>query len=285
LFFLPSYLFLGNMAKFGLLVVVFFLTGPSCTSGQALDTLKRVLTLGVEPTYATADHVGNVYVVRGGQAIEKYSVEGILLARYTNNRLGKVGFLDVTNPQKVVVWYGTFSTVIWLDRNLTELGGINLIEWGFPEVRVVGASRDGNLWVYDEVGFRLCKLTPAGGIVVQSQPLNMLLPVRPELVSITEEGGLVFANDPVQGTLIFDFYGQFRQLRPVVKASTGPVSARGGYLMTLTASTLVVDNLTVPVQAHYRLPEGWSRAWLSSHYFLASWSQGLSVYVLPLPGQ
>jgi len=143
--------------------------------------------------------------------VEKYAPDGRLLTRYSNNRLGRATNLDVSNPQKVLVWYADFRTVVVLDRNLTVLGELNLISAGYPEVPTIAAAADGNLWLYDEVAFQLKKITPEGNVLFQSQALNMLQAARITITAIRDDGARVPATDPALGVLLFDVYGQYQR--------------------------------------------------------------------------
>jgi len=175
------------------------------------DSFSLLLTLPLQVRFATADNLGNIYVITAQNALEKYAPDGRLLTRYSNNRLGTAAWLDVSNPMKVLAWYADFRTVVFLDRSLTLLGEVNLIRAGYPEVRVVAAAADGNLWLYDEVAFQLKKTTPEGKPLFESQALNMLQPERVAVAAIRDDGAQVLAADPALGVFCFDVYGQFQR--------------------------------------------------------------------------
>jgi len=178
------------------------------------DSLRLLDSLPIQATFATADNLGNIYVVSTQNAVEKYSPDGTLQFRYSNNRLGTAAWLDVSNPLKVLVWYADFRTVVFLNRSLTELGELNLISAGYPEVRTVAAAADGNLWLYDEVAFQLKKVTPEGQTKFESQALNLIQPERIAINCIRDKGAEVLASDVELGLLRFDVYAQFQQILP-----------------------------------------------------------------------
>ncbi|MEQ1746240.1 MAG: hypothetical protein ABMA02_12500 [Saprospiraceae bacterium] len=178
------------------------------------DSFVLLETLPVRARFATADNLGNVYLVTAQNALEKYAPGGRLLARYSNNRLGQAAWLDVSNPMKVLAWYADFRTVVFLDRSLTLLGEINLIGAGYPEVYTVAAAADGNLWLYDEVAFQLKKTTPEGITLFESQALNLIQSERIAVAAIRDDGTQVLAADPALGVLCFDVYGQFQRILP-----------------------------------------------------------------------
>ncbi|MBK7937108.1 MAG: hypothetical protein IPJ82_08420 [Lewinellaceae bacterium] len=176
------------------------------------DSLIRLHALSVNARYATADNLSNIYLIAADNAIEKYSSDGRLLTRYTNKRLGQAASIDVSNPLKVLVWYPDFRMAVFLDRSLTVLGELNLISAGYPEVRSLAAARDGNIWIYDEVRFRLLKITPEGEKRFESQDLTLLEPTPRFVSCIRENNDHVYLADSTQGVFVFDVFAQFDRL-------------------------------------------------------------------------
>jgi hypothetical protein len=183
---------------------------PGLVAAQAPDdSLRLAWSLAVRADFAVTDPLGNLYIITPEMAVEKYAPDGRLLTRYTQNRLGMPAALDVTNPLKVLVWYADFRTVVWLDRSLTTLGELNLIDAGYPEVRTVGAAQDGNLWLYDEAGFRLRKIGADGRPLFESQDMNLLFDQTLQISCIRENENGVLVAEARYGALQFDPYGQY----------------------------------------------------------------------------
>jgi len=188
---------------------------PQCQAhAQQPDSFRLLQTLPGELRYATADNLGNTYIITVGNAVEKYAPDGKLLTRYTNNRLGTPTYLDVSNPLKILVWYADFRKIIFLNRSGTELGELDLMGAGFPEVRVVAAAQDGNLWIYDEVAFLLRKISPEGEALFESQNLSLFGPGRLTIACIRDDGNQVYLSDPNEGLIILDAYAQSYRTRP-----------------------------------------------------------------------
>jgi hypothetical protein len=179
------------------------------------DTLRIKLTLPIEARFSTVDNLGNIYVITPNNAIVKHAPDGKILAMYTYNRLGKMARLDASNPMRILVWYPDFRTVQFLDRTLNLLGTLNLIEAGYPEVRTLCMAMDGNLWLYDEAGFRLYKISPEGNRVTESQALNQLMDESLYPTCLSDDGNEVWASDSRVGVLCFDAYGQFTDRWPL----------------------------------------------------------------------
>lgn len=216
------------------------------------DSFRLALTLPVQASFATTDNLGFIYLVTRQNAIEKYSPDGRLLTRYTNNRLGVAASLDVTNPLKVLVWYADFRTVVFLDRSLTILGELNLSAAGFPEVRAIAAAQDGNLWFYDEIRFHLRKISPEGAELLESQALNQLLDSRLQISCLRDNGNEVLAADTAAGLLWFDIYGQFQKLAP--RKNIASFQLEQDRLIYPEGGFLHIERLQAPVARTLPLP-------------------------------
>lgn len=202
--------------------------------------------------FATADNLGFIYLITQQNAIEKYTPDGRLLTRYSNNRLGTAAQLDVSNPLKVLVWYSDFRTVVFLDRSLTLLGELNLIGAGYPEVRSVAAAQDGNLWLYDEIRFQLRKISPAGETLFESQAMNQLQNGRLQISCLHDDGNEVLASDTAVGILQFDIYAQFQKILPWKGVETFRVEQNR--LVYAVAGTLHIEHLQALVSRSLPLP-------------------------------
>lgn len=199
----------GRAACLRILLVLLAGFPASGSAQNAPDSLRLIQTLPVDARYAVADNLSNIYLITPDNAVEKYAPDGRLLARYTNNRLSRAALLDVSNPLKVLVWYPDFRTAVFLDRSLTVLGELNLIGAGYPEVRQIAASQDGNVWIYDEENFRLVKITPEGAKRFESQAMNQLEPAPRSVSCLRENNDRVYLADSTQGIFVFDVFAQF----------------------------------------------------------------------------
>ena len=211
------------------------------SGGAVQDSSALLFKIPRKAIFATSDHLSNIYLITADYAVEKYDSTGLRTARYTNNRLGKPGYADVSNPLKILLWYADFQTVVTLDRTLNEMGQLNLNDAGFPAVRCVALAQDGNIWVYDDAGFRLLKLTTSGAILLESQPMNMVFPKRLVATCIRDNGEMVFLSDPEQGISAFDQYGYWLRSYPDLKTSRFEVF--GNWLVFLDPALLRFEHL------------------------------------------
>lgn len=196
------------------LFVAILVVKPSSSLAQRPDSTTKWLEFPFEAVQGKVDHLGNVYLGRSGGILEKYSSSGKFLSRYSNNRLGEISAIDVSNPLEILLWFGSYRTAVVLDRNLTLLGSLNFLETEFPEVRSIAMSRDGNFWIYDEAAFRLRKIKTIGLELSSSLELTAFLDGQVTIFQIMEHNNRVLIGAGDRGWLNFDLYGQFSGVIP-----------------------------------------------------------------------
>jgi hypothetical protein len=251
--------------------------------GNSQDTCSLLFTISSKVRFATADHLSNIYLLSAENAVEKYDSTGRLVTRYTNNRLGAAEWIDATNPLKILVWYAGFQTAVFLDRNLTELGRLNLSQAGYPAVRCLAAGADGNLWVYDEATSHVLKLSSAGEKLLESQPLNLAFarPFAP--VCARDDGGqAVFFSDPAQGIAVFDPFAQLSYILPLTDVPAFEILR--GRLIYIKHDILHLEDTRSPATRQMVLPNGATqpeaRHWVSKQRWLAAEPAQLLVFSL-----
>ena len=73
------------------------------------------IDLPIKNCRLAADNLGNGYVYDLNTII-KYSPNGDSIGTYSNNRLGNITSIDVTNPYKILVFYADYSIIVFLDN-------------------------------------------------------------------------------------------------------------------------------------------------------------------------
>ncbi|MCC7245599.1 MAG: hypothetical protein IT269_07970 [Saprospiraceae bacterium] len=223
------------------------------TAASQADSLRLLLRIPVASAWAGTDHLGHVYTLRLGGALEKYNPSGQLLTRYANTRLGQPSSVDINNPLKITLWYSQFQTVVLLDRNLTELGVLRLADAGLWQPDAVATATDGNLWVHDAATFRLIKMKPDGEKLYESQPLNQLTPPILSVLQILETDDKVWLNDLSAGLARFDFFAQWEQTIVGLPVE-GPVQMESSFIFYLKNDRLVIEPLTFGERREIPLP-------------------------------
>lgn len=165
-------------------------------------------------TELTVDNFSNFYTV-GNNKLFKFSPDGGFLYPYEENKYGKIGMIDVTNPMKVLVFYPDVLTVVTVDKFLAPLSTYNFFDLGYQNVSAVGSSFDGRLWFYDNITFKLKKIDETGQVFRESQPLNVFVDAVPNPNFIIEKDNIVYVNDPNIGIMVFDGFGSYAKTVPL----------------------------------------------------------------------
>lgn len=157
------------------------------------------------------DQLQQLYVVNEQNEVSKYTNNCQVQFTYNNNTLGIIGSLDVSNPLSPILYYPDFQVIILLDRTLSPSVEISLLEWDVAQVACVAASVDNKLWLYDEVAYVLKKVDQEGTVLLESNNLSLVLNQLPKPKQMIARGNYVYLNDPEQGILIFDQFGQYQK--------------------------------------------------------------------------
>src|SRR5690606_16861793 len=119
--------------------------------------------------------------------------------RFNNNKLGNLQHIDATDPFNVLLYYPDYFTVLTLDRTMNITSEYDLTNLNLIEVEAIGMSNDNNVWLYDEVTFKLRKVDRNGQVLLESVELNLLLQYTPHPNFILERENKVYLNNPETG--------------------------------------------------------------------------------------
>jgi hypothetical protein len=198
-------------------------------SAQIADTFLLRTTFPGEAKFIVADKLQQIYVVSPDQRLLKYNTDGKLLFDYSNRTLGQLGWVDVTDPFNVLLFFPDYQNLIFLDRTLNVAGEMRLPINDFPNVTLVAMGRDNYVWLYDAVLFRLRKVGKEGEIIKESQDLSQLFgrdtPTPSQLVTTDQA---IYLVDTLRGLFQFDLFGNFQKRFP--EKNIRHLQAIGGYL-------------------------------------------------------
>ncbi len=155
------------------------------------------------------DQLKNIYVLDSAGTVTKYSENTDSIYFFNDRTYGSPLSMDATKPFKFILFYRDQQFVKMLDKTMSEIGSINLLQLGFQYVNAVCSSADANIWLYDEVNFKLKKLDDQLNLVRESEDLNQIIgeSIQPEF--IIENEGVVYLNDPQKGIFVFDQYATY----------------------------------------------------------------------------
>ncbi|HEY8734527.1 MAG TPA: hypothetical protein VIL90_08190 [Puia sp.] len=184
------------------------------TSTDSLPQMSRFIT----GTYMDfqVDKLGNIFVLTPDNQLKKYSASGDSVGVFNDvRRYGKIAYIDVSNPLKILLFYQEFGTIVMLDRFLNNISSLDLRQLGFYQVTCIGLAYDNNIWVYDALGGKLNKISSDGSLINQTNDIRQYIDSVPNPILLTDQGGLVYLFDPQKGAFIFDHYGGYSKFIPL----------------------------------------------------------------------
>jgi len=184
-----------------------------------LPLYSQVKTLPFKGEVITTDQFGFYYEIKNTE-INKYSIEGKLAFSYSNNILGVIASVDVSNPQKILVYFRDFTKVLILDNTLSPTSEIiDLTTLELDETSLVCRSYNDGVWYYDPVRFELIRKNQELVTTNSSGNLSNLLNKNIQANFLVEYSNKIYLNDTTNGVLVFDNYGTYLKTIPLYRLS------------------------------------------------------------------
>ena len=166
--------------------------------------------------HVALDNLDNLYVVSSTGQVKKFNNQGDSVAVFNGVRaFGKLHSVDVTNPLKPLLFYKDFSTVVILDRLLSNRSSLDLRRHNVLQPTAITLSYDNNIWVFDQFDNKLKKLDESGNLLLQTADFRQLFSQTISPQKIIDDNGLLYLADSVRGMLVFDNYGTFKRKVPL----------------------------------------------------------------------
>ena len=161
------------------------------------------------------DAFGNIYVINSMQ-ITKYNAIGNIQKSFSVKRYGKIDFIDVSNPLKILVYYKDFQQVIFLDNQLTASSDmISLENIGYEQTSLICNSSNNSFWLFDKQNNSLLRFNSESKTLVKTGNLKRILDINLNPNYMLEHNGYLYLNCPKEGILLFDIYGTYYKTFPI----------------------------------------------------------------------
>lgn len=184
--------------------------------------------------FFTTDQTGSYYDIYPNQII-KIGRNGQRQFTYSNNILGEITSVDVSNPMKILVFFKDFSKIAILDNTLTEQGSVvDLNEVSLEETSLVCTSYNNGIWYYNPLKFQLTRIEHSIISVNISANISNLLNKNIQPNFLVEFNNRLYLNDPIHGILVFDIYGAYLKTIPIFGLTTFQV--KENYLLYVNQS-------------------------------------------------
>ena len=176
---------------------------------------SQIKTLPFSGSSITTDQFGYYYEINDTQ-IKKYSIKGELDCSYSNNVLGVIANVDVSNPQKILVYFRDFTKVLILDITLSPTSEVvDLTDLELDETTLVCRSYNDGIWYYDPIRFELIRKNQELTTTNSSGNLANLLNKNIQANYLIEHNNKLYLNDILNGVLVFDNYGSYLKTLPI----------------------------------------------------------------------
>jgi len=199
------------------------------------------------------DGMDNIYLITKGNQLKKLDANGDSVAVYNDvKKYGNPYLLDVTNPLRPLVYFRNFSTIVILDRLLSQRDEINLRQQNIFTVKALATSYDNMIWIFDEQDFKLKKIDYQGKTNLETNDWRLLFDPVPQPVKIIDRENFVYLYDPANGFYIFDYYGSLKSQLPfqgwehVAVSSNQLYGFQGKTLNNYELNTLRLKKFTIP---------------------------------------
>ncbi len=181
---------------------------------SAQDTAFRIkLNKQVKGAFRnfSVDNLGNIYLITNNNQVKKLNPNGDSAGVFNDvKRFGKISYVDVTNPLKILVYYKDFSSILVLDRFLSVQNTIDLRKQNILQATAIGLSYDNNIWVFDELDSKIKKIDETGKVLLESADMRQSLDETPSPAAIIDDSKSLYLYDNKLGWFVFDYYGAFR---------------------------------------------------------------------------
>lgn len=181
---------------------------------QSGDKHERILKLDIGVSQIELGEAGHFYVVEGNK-ITMYAPDGEIEYAYSNYYTIKLHSIDVSNPQKILLFYKQDQKITLLNQYFkTATEPFFLKEKGYENITAACLSADDNVWIFDDSEQKLIKLTDAGEFITQGEkfPKHAGTPIQSSFM--VDYKGKVYIADASKGVLIFDAIGTYQETLP-----------------------------------------------------------------------
>lgn len=187
-------------------------------------------TIKGEFSLMNTDHIGKLYLTQRHELL-MYSKDGALMYRFSDLSRGEITQLDTRNPLKLLVFYPGYSQIAFLDNTLSHTReNVQLSKLGLELAQLACSSYDNGFWVYDPVSFRLIRFDQGLNMTNEIFNVNQLVGGDLDPDQMLEFDSWLYMNDPKQGIFVFDSFGTYSKLIPILGADRIHVRENGIFL-------------------------------------------------------
>lgn len=258
------------------LCILLLLSGLFFSGFTQKLSLER--TLNVSSKFVKVDELGDIYLY-SNYNLYKLSKKGDTIAVYSTKRYGKITDVDVSIPQKPLIFYREPGLLLELDYTLSENAPpINLYQEGLANpVFAIHSPLNNGYWVYDQAKYELFHFdkqfnkTFSSGNILQQTSLNDFKPKN-----LIFHQNSVFLESENNGLLMFDLYGAF--VKKIHLNGYDKLFVEGDALLLIKEKMLIVSDLNLALVINVPFEEDYTDVYIKKDkaYFLST--KGLKIF-------
>ena len=196
-----------------LLFLVIFLYSCVALAQRTIPIDDPLFEISIENLdLISLDTKDQIFASKTNGDIYLFSASGKQLNVFSPSRQGRLSHIEAAKTVNIFTFSRDLQEYRILDRFLSSLHEEDFSRSTVNLARVATLGNNNVIWVYDESDFSLKSLDYLRNIVLQSQPLNLILPIENfEVLEIREFKNRLFMHVKDYGYLIFDNQGNLIQ--------------------------------------------------------------------------
>ncbi|NOZ46295.1 MAG: hypothetical protein GXO79_05885 [Chlorobi bacterium] len=188
--------------------------------GQFNNPQIVIKEIKINSNFLATDHFRNFYIIKDNQLL-KYDKEGNYISDYSNSIVGTITSIDVSDPQRILLFYEDFNQLIFLDNKLAEIGSpILLDDLSLGNIILSCSAEQGGFWIFDQTLQQLLYFNKNLALEYKSNNIRTISNVQGEPNFLLEKNSNLYLNIPETGILIFNNFGFFTKLIPIKNLKT-----------------------------------------------------------------
>lgn len=201
--------------------------------------------------FVAADKIGNLYSIEKG-VLHKHFPDNRIIT-YSQNQLGPVGVVDVSDPLTLVVLFRDFGHIALLDKNLSEKNVFGPGDFPFNDLpQMIATSSQNGFWAYFPNAGQLGKFNYQAVLQFQGVDFGMEYPELRDLFHLSHHQDRLFMAAP-QGIYVFDHFAHLLFHIPHFQPYWFQV--RGRQIFFMKEGSLVAYDFFLKKETVFLLPE------------------------------
>jgi hypothetical protein len=167
----------------------------------------------------SVDKLGDIYILNENQEVRKYLKQQKIQFTYTNKLAGEIGSIDVTIPQKTLIFYPDIQQLTILNRQFEVLNEFKLKGYVLNQITLAAISENNSYWLFDNLNYKVIRIGQNTEPLVEGIDLSRVLRKAVRPTKMLEQMGQVYLLEPSIGILVIDNFGAYVKTIPIKNIS------------------------------------------------------------------